>query len=203
MALVQISTKHTVTTQPLKTTTVIINCIYLFHFEKKDRRIRLIILFAYCPSWQQVNKILANRLNKYISTIIYPKQVGFIPRRFFYFNVHRLLNIIYNNQNISKSAVLALDAYKAFDQVEWKYMLLTIRDFGLGENFSFQVEMPYPVKPRDTIPFRRAIEQDNIDTSLPALLHAAKRSPGPFNRIGFMVEISLNVWYQIKKKKNI
>ncbi len=88
-------------------------------------------------------KILANRLNKHVATIIHPDQVGYIPRRFSFFNVRRLLNIVYCKQNKSKSAVLTLDAHKAFDQVDWKYMLLTIREFGLGESFSSWVEMLY------------------------------------------------------------
>lgn len=42
------------------------------------------------------NKLLANRLNKYIATIIYIDQPGFIPGRFSFFNVRRLMNIIYH-----------------------------------------------------------------------------------------------------------
>jgi len=34
-------------------------------------------------------KILANRLNKHVATIIHPDQGGFIPRRFSFFNVRR------------------------------------------------------------------------------------------------------------------
>ena len=70
-------------------------------------------------------KILANRLNKYLATIIHPDQVRFIPRRFSFFNVRRLLNIVCSKQNKSKSAVLQLDAHRACDQVDKKYMLLT------------------------------------------------------------------------------
>lgn len=47
----------------------------------------------------------------------------------------------YNND--SKIYVLALDVRKDFGQVEWKYSLSVIREFCLGENFAFWVEMLY------------------------------------------------------------
>lgn len=43
---------------------------------------------------------------------------------------------LYSKQNKSRSAFFALDVHRAFDQVEWEHMLFSIREFGLGENFS-------------------------------------------------------------------
>ena len=54
-------------------------------------------------------KILANRLNKFIESIIHTDQTGFIPNRFSFFNVRRVLNIMYNKfDSSSKQAVLCL-----------------------------------------------------------------------------------------------
>lgn len=75
------------------------------------------------PDHKIVTKILATRLNKHLASIIHPDQTGLIPGRLSFFNVRRLLNIIYSDYKNSKGAsVLALDAHKAFDQVEWPCM---------------------------------------------------------------------------------
>lgn len=54
------------------------------------------------------------------------------------------MNVMYSRYNKdSKISILALDARKAFDQVEWKYILAVIKEFELGDNFASWVEMLY------------------------------------------------------------
>lgn len=91
-----------------------------------------------------ITKILATRLNKYLTSIIHPDQTGFIPGRLSFFNVRRLLNTIYSDHGSSGgAAILALDAHKAFDQVEWFYMFESLRKFGFGEIFISWVKLVY------------------------------------------------------------
>lgn len=83
-----------------------------------------------------ITKALAIRLNKHLPSIIHPDQTGFIPARFSFSNVRRLLNTIYaNHTKANGAAILSFDAQKAFDQVEWPYMFASLQRFGFGEAF--------------------------------------------------------------------
>lgn len=88
--------------------------------------------------------MLANRLNKHLSSIIHPDQTGFLLGRFPFSNVRRLLNTIYaDHGEVSGAAILSLDAQKAFDQVEWPYVFQSLYRFGFGEAFISWVKLIY------------------------------------------------------------
>lgn len=67
-------------------------------------------------------KILTNRLQKVVGGLIAKDQIGFIPTRTMYDNIHCLfLNIQIPLEKTDNGAILTLDASTGFDQVEWSY----------------------------------------------------------------------------------
>lgn len=96
-----------------------------------------------------IAKVLANRLNKHIGTLIHSDQTGFIPERFGFSNTRRLLNIMYSNE-LPHAAVISLDAQRAFDQIEWDYMFTALSKFGFGDRFMTIAKMLY-LRPKSCV----------------------------------------------------
>lgn len=69
-----------------------------------------------------LSKVLSNRLCRHTQKIIQPDQLGFVPGCHIYSKLRRLFNIMYHNHK-EERMVTALDAEKAFDHREWKFML--------------------------------------------------------------------------------
>lgn len=89
-------------------------------------------------------KILAKRLEHVIPDIIDPDQTGFIKGCHSYCNIRRLFNIICHlDQNSIPGILLAMDAGKAFNRVEWSYIFDVMTRFGIGENFIKWVRLLY------------------------------------------------------------
>lgn len=79
-------------------------------------------------------KMLAVRLEKVIPSIINLDQVGFISGRKAAQNMRRLYHIMTEAKSLYHPAVaISLDAEKAFDRIEWSYLLYILSKYGFGQ----------------------------------------------------------------------
>ena len=91
-----------------------------------------------------LSKLLSLRLNKVITLLGHPDQVGFIPKRSYADNIRRLINIMWaTRNNDSPAAAISLDAEKAFDRVEWLYLFLALESFGFSNKFITWIRLLY------------------------------------------------------------
>ena len=80
--------------------------------------------------------VMARRLEKCLPDLIHLDQTGFIKQRQTQDNIRRLLHIIRHvTENKIESALISLDAQKAFDTVSWKFLYKVLYKLGFHEDF--------------------------------------------------------------------
>ena len=86
----------------------------------------------------------AGRLLKVIHVVSSKDQTCGVPGRFIGENVALLRDIVdYASFSNVPTAVLSLDQEKAFDRVDWSFMLATLSKMGFGPSFLHWVRLFY------------------------------------------------------------
>lgn len=90
-----------------------------------------------------LTKILSLRLEQVLPSIISSDQTGFVKQRPLFFNIRRLLNVLYSPCQSVSECLLSMDAEKAFDRVEWNFLFETMSKFGFGDSFISWMRLLY------------------------------------------------------------
>ena len=89
-------------------------------------------------------KILAKRVRTVIQELIHEDQCGFIPNRNTTMNLRRLSHVIHETEDsLEDQAIVSIDITKAFDTVEWPYLMQTLTQMGFGPRFRAWVQLLY------------------------------------------------------------
>ncbi|XP_020889488.1 uncharacterized protein LOC110230528 isoform X2 [Arabidopsis lyrata subsp. lyrata] len=89
-------------------------------------------------AYKLISKVMAERLKLWLHCLISEFQSAFIPGRLITDNViitHELLHSLRTKKIKSPFMALKLDIAKAFDKVEWNYLLSILRRFGFAEKW--------------------------------------------------------------------
>lgn len=104
-----------------------------------------------------------------------------MQNRLGFHNIRRVLNIIHEKFGARDTAILSLDAWQAFDRIEWLYLFNVLPRFGLGNNLLTWINILY-TNPAATV-------LTNGVVSRPIILEQSTRQGCPLSPMLFLLAI--------------
>lgn len=127
---------------PLSQRTGIISLLYKKGDKQDVKNWRPITLL--CTDYKILAKVLTTRLTTVIASVVSPCQTCGIPGRFSGEAIRFIQDALdYAEDSDLGGALLSLDQEKAFDCVDWSYMLLVLRRMNFGPSFCSWVHLLY------------------------------------------------------------
>ena len=95
---------------------------------------------TYLENWRPISliasKAIANRMKKVLPGIIHHNQSGFVKNRFIGETARSILDIMQHTDTQKMPGLLLfIDFEKAFDSVDWDYLIASLKAFNFGPEF--------------------------------------------------------------------